>query len=422
MSIPLDRLYHHLESLCSDNIIIYHWYPHGSKNLHDLKPIKNFLPVEFLTLPTMIAHDQEPLDYDFLESQILDIQTPKLREYPLFVKFLLSLPKIKMQTNALNVYKKSLLCHSEKNSADLKKFDDYFVGVYHWSHAMIARDWFRFAEQDLSIANSPLGYTHDFLIYNRAWNGSREYRLKFTELLIENNLVDCSLVKFSPFDTEKHYTQHNFKNTEFKILNFSMETEIPENTAPSCYSADYAADDYNACGIEIVLETLFDDSRNHLTEKVLRAIACGKPFILASTPGSLQYLRDYGFKTFDCLINESYDLVQDPLQRLEAIIDEMSRIKKLSKTDKLELFTKLNSIAEYNKKLFFSSAWQKTIEDEFVFNFKKGRAELEKSKNGRVWKITRELVDQDTMQEVFSKDIVTALDTLIDQLNTDPSQ
>jgi hypothetical protein len=40
MSIPLDRLYHYIENVAqeiyNDRIIIYRFYPHGSKNINDL--------------------------------------------------------------------------------------------------------------------------------------------------------------------------------------------------------------------------------------------------------------------------------------------------------------------------------------------------------------------------------------------------
>jgi hypothetical protein len=49
-----------------------------------------------------------------------------------------------------------------------------------------------------------------------------------------------------------------------------------------------------------VAETVFD-TRIHLTEKTLRPIACGHPFILAAGPGSLKYLQTYGFRTFSPL-------------------------------------------------------------------------------------------------------------------------
>jgi hypothetical protein len=40
MSIPLDRLYHYIlnvaQEIYNDRIIIYRFYPHGSKNINDL--------------------------------------------------------------------------------------------------------------------------------------------------------------------------------------------------------------------------------------------------------------------------------------------------------------------------------------------------------------------------------------------------
>lgn len=401
MSIPLDRLYHYIDSLCTDDIIIYRWAPHGSKNLADLLPYKSYIQIDYLTRPALIAHDQEPLDYDHFEYQ----SYPKHKanswfENQEYVDFISPIPTLRFRIDIWNIYDKMLLCHSEKNSAELKKFDPYFIGVYYWSHALIARDWFRFAQHDGCLNNVNLDYKHTFLIYNRSWSGTREYRLKFIESLTKNKLIECSLVRFSPTDSGIHYTQHKFKNCNFEIDDFSLETQIPDNLYTADASADYTTNDYQSCGIEVVLETLFDDNRNHLTEKTLRPIACGKPFILAATPGSLQYLRDYGFKTFDGLIDESYDEVPDSKKRLDYIVAEMCRINSMSYTEKSELFAKLNEIAEYNKKLFFSNDWQQSIVNEFVSNYNSAYTELQQYKTGKFWRTTMDIVKTDpTLQD-----------------------
>ena len=396
MSIPLDHLYHYLENLSNSNIIIYRWDPHGSKNLSDLQPIKRPWGDQLISEPVMVAHDQEPLDYNFLETQGFEkIRHPSWLKYPSYVDFVNSMSIIRCKVCTWNVYEKFLLCHSEKNSPELAKFESDFIGVYYWSHGLIARDWFRFAKNDLALGANPGDYKYDFLIYNRAWSGTREYRLKFTELLVDNNLLTKSFTKFSPFDSDIHYTAHQFKNPAFKISNFSLDSTIPENTFTATSSGGYVADDYNSCGIEVVLETLFDDQRIHLTEKILRPIACGKPFILASTVGALDYLRDYGFKTFDGLIDESYNKVSDPVERLERIIVEMKRIANLSAEEKLALYSKLNEIADYNKKLFFSDAWQQQIVDEFVTNFNSAFEEVKLLKNSKKWSHAKSIVEQD---------------------------
>jgi len=422
MSIPLDRLYHHLKSQVDENIIIYLSMPHGSKNLKDFNMLHTNTVYEILTNPIIVCHDQEPMDYNFIEGQ----------DYPEswgaerlannnFMEFVRPMSHIRRCLNIFNVYDKFLLIHSEKNSIDIENFSNSFIDVYYWSHAIIARDWFRYAKYDLLLKND---IKYDFLIYNRAWSGSREYRLKFSELLVESGLHNRSLTSFSPYDNNLHYTNHQFKNSNFEISNFKLDEILPLNTYQAAASADYESDDYNACGIEVVLETLFDSQKNHLTEKILRPIACGKPFILAATPNSLQYLRDYGFKTFSNIIDETYDTINDPIVRLEYIIAEMSRISNLPVDEKLELYEQLNKIADYNKKLFFSDAWQESVLEEFVVNFNDAFNKLQSTKTGKFWKTAKPIIDNSPLiQEKlysFGKENFVKLDYLIDQLNQHP--
>ena len=64
-----------------------------------------------------------------------------------------------------------------------------------------------------------------------------------------------------------------------------LENYYHPTGASSLASADFDIEDYNNTDIEVVLETLFDDTRWHLTEKALRPIACGQPFMFAATQG-----------------------------------------------------------------------------------------------------------------------------------------
>jgi hypothetical protein len=376
MSIPLDRLYNFLDSVVDHKLVIYGWNPHGSSSLKDFGPLKE-IPIlwhEKKTYFSVIFHDQEPLDYDFIQYQIdcqfCDLISHKddfdLRSAPLLIEFY---KKMHIRSLMLDTfYDLTLIVHSEKNSNQLTKFEqNNFVPVYFWSHAIIARDWFRFAEHDSLFAKKSVN-PKTFLIYNRAWAGTREYRLKFMEQLINSNLNQDCITSFSEFENNLHYTQTEFKNKNFKINRFDFEKILPKNNHESIASADYNGIDYQNSLIEIVLETLFDDTRNHLTEKSLRPIACKQPFILVSTPGSLQYLRDYGFKTFDKFINEEYDTIQDSKSRLDLIIQEMQRISNLSSQQKHQLIQDMESIVDHNQKLFFSKDFQEKLITEFQIN------------------------------------------------------
>jgi hypothetical protein len=287
----------------------------------------------------------------------------------------------------LNFYDHAIICHSEKNSKNLLLYKkSEFTGVYWWSHAIIARDWFRHAEHDLDLTVNFDKITYDFLIYSRAWTGTREYRLTLAEMIADQDMINNCQTSFAPIDTNCHYTKHAFVNSSLKIKRTDLESIYTANTAKSTDSADYNNRDYAACGIELVLETLFDDERLHLTEKSLRPIACGRPFMLAATPGSLAYLRSYGFETFAVLIDESYDVIQDPLERLRAITKEMQRISNLSRETKLKLWNKLYKISQRNKTRFFSTSFHNDIVQEYSTNFDHAMAFIKQNRTGKRWK------------------------------------
>jgi hypothetical protein len=328
-------------------------------------------------------HDQEILNYNFYTTQDFSNDGPK-RQFWLpkydstfrhqIDKFHNMVANMHLRSMIhypiLNKNDQVLLCHSEKNSRELERYEQNdFIGVYYWSHALIAQDWFRYAELDPALIVNFNQINKDFLIYNRAWSGTREYRLTFTEMLLNQNLHRVCHMYFRKFDSENYYVDHKFANAKLSIACKDIENYLDSNDIDASASADYDNKDYAQCAIEVVLETLFDDQRQHLTEKALRPIACGRPFILAATPNSLQYLRDYGFETFDGLINESYDTIDDPRERLCAIVEEMQRISSLAPDLKQKLWQQLYEISARNKQLFFSDHWHNRIVSEFKNNF-----------------------------------------------------
>ena len=144
---------------------------------------------------------------------------------------------------------------------------------------------------------------------------------------IKRNLINHCQTNNNPVDPELniHYTNHKFSNPTWQPTN-TLENFLLPTTADATSSADFNTKDYEATDIEVVLETLFDDDRLHLTEKSLRPIACGQPFVLAGTYQSLEYLRNYGFKTFNTVWDESYGQIANPKKRLTAIVDLMQEI------------------------------------------------------------------------------------------------
>jgi hypothetical protein len=275
-----------------------------------------------------------------------------------------------------NQFDGTILLHSELHSPEVEKYQQAnFVPVYYWSHAIIAGDWFRYANHDPELLFKTEHIQQDFLIYNRSWSGTREYRLCFIEHLVQADLLLHTKTNFNPWDNDCYYTDHQFVNAELQIYTDDLHEYLQPTSADSNASADYNSHDYHTSGIEIVLETLFDDCRWHLTEKTLRPIACGKPFMLMSTAGSLKYLKLYGFKTFDGLINESYDEIIDPKLRLKSVIQEMQRIANMPWDEKQHFYQQLHEIAKQNKTHFFQT-FSDIVSAEYVDNMNSALALL----------------------------------------------
>lgn len=299
-----------------------------------------------------------------------------------------------------NLHSQIILVHTEYQSPVVDRLEAQGYLPVHWfSHGIIAQDWYRYAEHDPKIDSSKIVGSKRFLIYNRAWSGSREYRLKFAEMLICQELVPFCHTSISYTDQQTHYKDHRFQNSQWKP-NTNLEKYFDNNNFDSTASADYCQQDYQHQVIEVVLETIFDDPRISLTEKSLRPCATGMPFILAASQGSLAYLRRYGFETFHPYIDESYDLEQDPFTRMKMIVNELERISKLGDQDFAQLFKKCHTIAARNQEHFFSQKFTHAVVDEYVQGMTKAAEESMRNISDSEWKLVSHLHTIEQQQQI----------------------
>ena len=383
MTVPVHNLYDFVHQVTKNKYLLLYFYPWGHKNITDVHhyqldqswldgprgisvenrsvpsdiPIyNNWVHVQAFQ-PVILCHDQEPLHFDLYNSNSDFVKhVAAVKENQLDVDLSPQTLSQNLRLSLLkSVQKTWILLHSEVNSPELARYEDTgrFQGAYWWSHAVIARDWYRYAQHDRALQPD---HSHKlFLCYSRDTAGSRSYRKDFREQLRKVQLdKQC---QFQSFDS---------------------------NPVGPDASAIYNPEDFNHTAVSVVLETVFDQ-RIHLTEKILRAIACGHPFILAAGPGSLQLLRSYGFHTFSGYINEDYDTITDPALRLQAIVKEMNRIANLSQPKQAELIEILRSIAAYNKKRFFSDEFFQQVVDQLERNVNTAFAQHQGQLDFSVW-------------------------------------
>ncbi len=84
---------------------------------------------------------------------------------------------------------------------------------------------------------------------------------------------------------------------------------------------------YTNSAVEIVNETIFNfDLGVHMTEKFINSVYGMNLPIVLGQPGIIKYCRALGFDMFDDVVDQSYDLVVNPMERLTAAIDRNRRL------------------------------------------------------------------------------------------------
>lgn len=87
--------------------------------------------------------------------------------------------------------------------------------------------------------------------------------------------------------------------------------------------------------VSIVNETFFSDgSVLFVTEKTMKAIYGLHPFLVVGDPFILRRLRELGFETFAPYIDEAYDDIADPIERMRRVLAQIDRLAALS-TDEM---------------------------------------------------------------------------------------
>ena len=317
-----------------------HWFdPFGSTDFEDMC---SFPPV--VAGDRFMFWDQEPVYQD--------------RAKLFFDQFISQYARYYCLTrNAYRFYSNVTIVTSEYNSDDVQWLCDTYnlQNVYYFFHGWAALDWYR--GYNKTFLYRPKNIKHTFLCPNNIVGGKRHHRIKlFNELckrnLIENNLV--SMPEVCPYEgiKVKDYIDYNVK-LPLQIDDFDNYANNSHNITMWKQAAESL--------VHVVTETSFYGNKNFLTEKTFKPIVLKQPFILVSNRGSLEYLRRYGFKTFEGIWDESYDQLPDD-KRISAIGNLLEELE--HSNCKEWLHEQCAPIIEYNYNHFYGGGFEQILWDE----------------------------------------------------------
>jgi hypothetical protein len=173
----------------------------------------------------------------------------------------------------------------------------------------------------------------------------------------DHNLLDKSITTYCPDDQEidfdkswqweqaglviDHPVQWTVELVKYYDYRMSLSQVIP-------------LDVYNQTAYSLVSETNCDNNYVFFTEKTVKPILGRRLFVMIAHQHSLKRLQDLGFRTFDGIIDESYDNIEAIRHRIDAALDQ---IKWLSTQPQEKILAQCRDIVDHNFNLMYGKDW-----------------------------------------------------------------
>ena len=163
--------------------------------------------------------------------------------------------------------------------------------------------------------------------------------------LVENGvnlMLEDRPIQYLP----EHYEVHTFRER--------LSLPIPENTQfvkfhlfDNLWGDVYLRPEpYIDTYFSLVTETIYDYPHSFRTEKIWKPIAMGHPWICVSNAGFYRDMRNMGFLTFDSVIDESFDSIDNNQERAERIVEV---VEDLCRQDLDAFLASVRDVCKYNQ-------------------------------------------------------------------------
>jgi hypothetical protein len=114
--------------------------------------------------------------------------------------------------------------------------------------------------------------------------------------------------------------------------------------------------------LHLVSETIATSYYPYYSEKFLYSVVTRGLFVTYAQPGWHEHLEKYyGFKKYDKIFNYKFDEIQNPVKRLVALIEMISKFKSMSSDDWNDLYLMELDTIEYNYDHYFSGDYLKCL-------------------------------------------------------------
>jgi hypothetical protein len=185
----------------------------------------------------------------------------------------------------------------------------------------------------------------------------------------EMKLIENGVDLFSEITPIQHlpskYEYSQYRDTELTVDPSKpkfVKHDLFKNTWGEVY---LQAEPYRDTYFSVVTETVFGESSHSFrTEKIVKPLAMGHPWIAVANAGYYRDLQNLGFRTFSHVIDESFDQIDSPMARAERII---TIVKDLCQQDLASFLDSCYNVCKYNQQHLMELREQ--IRSEFSVRF-----------------------------------------------------
>jgi hypothetical protein len=246
---------------------------------------------------------------------------------------------------------------------------------YYFYHGWACSDWFRGYDRTFLIPRaSERMPTRTFMSPNRIIAGKRDHRVLFLYSVFKNQLEHnhISAPRICQYEhVDISSIAQKYTNVYQDITDVFDRADLPRlfvgENQQEMHS--YQLGNFTEAQDSLVYvptETVYFGRRTHITEKTFKAIALEMPFVLVATAGSLAYMREYGFKTFNSVFDESYDTETDDIKRIERVTKLLKDLDSLSQQERQQIHQACLPIVEHNYNHFYRGGFTDILWQELV--------------------------------------------------------
>jgi hypothetical protein len=202
-----------------------------------------------------------------------------------------------------------------------------------------------------------------FLCFNRSLD--KAHRFILLDEYLKDTFKDSYFSFLRPIDygtenklfSEQYYgieLDNNAIDEYNKHIPIELDTQNIHNKHSFGVSNTFKKELFLDSCINIVTETTFIKNELFLSEKILKPILSYQPFIVFGPKGYLSELKKYGFKTFSDFWDESYDNIEDSIERMRALISVVKHLNNKSIEELNDIYKSTKELCIYNRDLFYS--------------------------------------------------------------------